>query len=411
MKLALIIDDYLPYSTRVGAKMFHELAVELMKQGHQVLVITPQAKQRQALVKDNIDGVEIWRFKSGQIKDISKVKRAINEALLSFMAWRAIRREITEDSFDGIIYYSPSIFFGELLKNLKRRCNCPAYLVLRDSFPQWVVDAGMIREGSVIEKYFRFFEGYSYKQADAIGVMSENNLKLFKEVTKNRYPSHVLRNWADVSPAEIKFDTSSYREQLGLQIKTIFFYGGNIGHAQDMKNLMRLVKQMQIYPNAHFLFVGQGDEVELINNLAIEWSLDNFTYLPSVDQKAFTQILKEIDVGLFSLAANHTAYNFPGKLLGYMVEGKPILGSVNSGNDLAEIVNDNQAGYIFINGEDTQLLDAAIMLLQDKELRTLRGINAHQLLSDQFSVKSAAKIITHEIAIFYSQYNLSSVLV
>lgn len=25
MKLALIIDDYLPNSTRVGAKMFHEL--------------------------------------------------------------------------------------------------------------------------------------------------------------------------------------------------------------------------------------------------------------------------------------------------------------------------------------------------------------------------------------------------
>ncbi|HGB9556029.1 TPA: L-fucosamine transferase, partial [Escherichia coli] len=25
MKLALIIDDYLPHSTRVGAKMFHEL--------------------------------------------------------------------------------------------------------------------------------------------------------------------------------------------------------------------------------------------------------------------------------------------------------------------------------------------------------------------------------------------------
>ncbi|HDS5730197.1 TPA: L-fucosamine transferase, partial [Escherichia coli] len=28
MKLALIIDDYLPHSTRVGAKMFHELGLE-----------------------------------------------------------------------------------------------------------------------------------------------------------------------------------------------------------------------------------------------------------------------------------------------------------------------------------------------------------------------------------------------
>ena len=35
MKLALIIDDYLPHSTRVGAKMFHELGLELLGKGHE----------------------------------------------------------------------------------------------------------------------------------------------------------------------------------------------------------------------------------------------------------------------------------------------------------------------------------------------------------------------------------------
>lgn len=33
MHLVLIIDDYLPHSTRVGAKMFHELALELLSRG------------------------------------------------------------------------------------------------------------------------------------------------------------------------------------------------------------------------------------------------------------------------------------------------------------------------------------------------------------------------------------------
>lgn len=32
MKLALIIDDYLPHSTRVGAKMFHELGLGIAGQ-------------------------------------------------------------------------------------------------------------------------------------------------------------------------------------------------------------------------------------------------------------------------------------------------------------------------------------------------------------------------------------------
>ncbi|SQC90886.1 Uncharacterised protein [Cedecea neteri] len=91
MKLALIIDDYLPDSTRVGAKMFHELAVELLRHGHQVTVITPEINGCQRLSYDNLDGVNIWRFKSGPIKDVPKVQRAINETLLSCRAWLAVR--------------------------------------------------------------------------------------------------------------------------------------------------------------------------------------------------------------------------------------------------------------------------------------------------------------------------------
>ena len=159
MKLALISDDYLPHSTRVGAKMVHELARELAYQGHQVTVITPKLKVSRAslLQEDSLDGVVVWRFQCGPLKDVNKVTRAINESLLSHNAWRAINRQVKEHTFDGIIYYSPSIFFGPLVAKLKTRCKCKSYLVLRDFFPQWAVDSGLIRQGSLIERYFRFF--------------------------------------------------------------------------------------------------------------------------------------------------------------------------------------------------------------------------------------------------------------
>ena len=156
MKLALVIDDYLPHSTRIGAKMFHELALELIEQGHQVTVITPQTNQRAKLTEEKLDGVNIWRYKSGPIKDIGNVRRAINESLLSLKAWMAIRSKVSRDTFDGAVYYSPSIFFGGLINRLKARCNCKSYLVLRDLFPQWVIDEGLIKEGSLIARYFHF---------------------------------------------------------------------------------------------------------------------------------------------------------------------------------------------------------------------------------------------------------------
>ncbi|GLP96759.1 glycosyltransferase family 4 protein [Paraferrimonas sedimenticola] len=396
MRLALIIDDYLPHSTRVAAKMFHELAKQFLLMGHQVTIITPDVGQKSQLVVSEYDGVTVWRFSSGAIKDVGKVRRAINETLLSSRAWGAISSQVSADTFDGVIYYSPSIFFGNLVKKLKSRCKCPSYLILRDLFPQWVIDAGMVKEGSVIERYFRFFEALSYKQADTIGLMSEKNLELFDRMTDARYPTEVLRNWASLEPHKSR-EKGRYKRELGLESKVVFFYGGNIGHAQDMSNLMRLAKAMQPHGDAHFLFVGQGDEVDLINRLASNWELTNFSYLPSVSQEEFKEILAEMDVGLFSLAANHTAHNFPGKLLGYMVQSLPILGSVNSGNDLLDIVNSNEAGFITINGEDDLLFENAIRLL-NSSARKATGYSAYNLLETEFSVESIAKSIESNLS-------------
>lgn len=392
MRLLLVIDDYYPRSTRVSAKMFHELAVYLQQQGHCVTVLSPDI-QEHTLVCDKLDGVNIWRFKSGQLKDVGKIRRALNESLLSLRAWLAIRKKVEKNSFDGVIYYSPSIFFGGVVRWLCQRCQCPAYLVLRDLFPRWAIDAGMISENSLITRYFRFFEQLSYRQANMIGLMSENNVRVFK-IEGNDYPTEVLRNWAAVTPInQLPADYVSIRQRLNLQNKVIYFYGGNIGHAQDMANLMRLTKAMSVHPQAHFLYVGQGDEVILINQLAEEWGLTNFTYLTSVSQDEFKLLLAEIDVGLFSLSAVHSSHNFPGKLLGYMVQNVPILGSVNQGNDLMEMVNLHAAGFICVNGDDTGLYEAAVKLLYDSELRSTLGFQANLLLQKEFSVAAAASTI------------------
>lgn len=397
MNLALIIDDYLPDSTRVGAKMFHELALELMASGHNVTVITPAVRQAQKFAEQSIDGVNVWRFSSGPIKDVGKLTRALNETLLSFRAWSAIKQHAKEHTFDGVIYYSPSIFFGGLVNKIKQRCNCNSYLVLRDLFPQWVIDAGMLKKGSLIARYFKFFEKYSYQAANTIGLMSEKNIEVFTQSNRTHYPTEILRNWAATTPVNIDTSDSSIRTQLQLENKVIYFYGGNIGHAQDMANLMRLAKNMQHCTRAHFLFIGQGDEVELINQLAQQWQLRNYTYLPSVNQNEFKRILTDIDIGLFSLSANHTAHNFPGKLLGYMVQSIPILGSVNSGNDLQALVNSSGAGFISENGDDEQLLKNAIALYENPSLRKQLGHGAYELLKDEFSVTTIAANIVQKL--------------
>ncbi len=390
MKICLIVDDYMPYSIKVAAKMMHELAQEYIKQGHSVSVITPDYNLKSKMVTSTLDGVDIISFKSGRIKNVSKVKRAINETLLSYNAWNGCKKYFIENPHDIIVYYSPSIFFGSLVRRLKKLWGVQSYLILRDIFPQWAIDNGILKENSIITKYFKYFEQINYDNADTIGLMSDKNLEWFEKYYKTDKKLEVLYNWADIQQVNNK--NSQYRQKLKLENKVVFFYGGNMGHAQDMMNIVRLAIGLQKYDAAHFVLVGDGDEVALIREEISKYKLTNMTLLPAVNQDEFKQMLSEFDIGLFTLNKDHVTHNFPGKLLGYMVQSMPILGSINPGNDLKNIVDEYEAGYISVNGEDNIFLDNAVKLLDESE-RIRVGSNANKLLYSKFSVRFATRQI------------------
>lgn len=387
MRLLFIVDDYLPHSTKVAAKMMHDLALEFKRQGHHVSVLTPLPKRKNFLNKRILDGIEVLYFKSGKIKNISKIRRAVNESLLSWNAWRAAGKYLKNKKFDGIVYYSPSIFFGALVRKLKRLWNCNSYLILRDIFPQWAVDNGLINKSTPVYWYFKFFEWINYRYADKIGVMSFSNLLFFTKKEKGTSKFEVLFNWSEI-PLISKPD-GHFRRKLNLDNKTVFFYGGNIGHAQKMMNLVNLARKFRNNSNVHFLFVGNGDEVEMIKKEKKRDDISNLTLLSAVDQGTYFKMLNEFDIGLFSLHPEHKTHNFPGKLLGYMGYSKPILGCVNEGNDLKEIINRSEAGFVLDSNDAEGLYNAAKRLIDFEELRKKMGENGKDLLAKQFSVKSA----------------------
>jgi hypothetical protein len=66
---------------------------------------------------------------------------------LSAVLWKAGREFFRSHPCDLIAFYSPTIFFGPLVRRLKELWNCRSYMILRDIFPQWAVDAGALRKG------------------------------------------------------------------------------------------------------------------------------------------------------------------------------------------------------------------------------------------------------------------------
>lgn len=262
MKICIVVDDYMPFSIKIGAKMMHELAIELVGRGHEVMVVTVGINLKKPYEKDILDRVSIYRFSSGEIKNISKVKRVINEYLLSYRAWKNLKDIFYQSQIELIIYYSPTIFLGSLIKKLKKLWNAKSYLILRDLFPQWVIDNGMLSKNSPITKFFQYFERINYDQADRIGIQPQKNIDWFKQYFSKKKQIDLLYNWATDTP--IQLTEKKLRKRLNLEGKIVLFYGGNIGHAQDISQILRLAKSLSSHPGAHIVLMGAGDEVNLV---------------------------------------------------------------------------------------------------------------------------------------------------
>jgi glycosyltransferase involved in cell wall biosynthesis len=387
----LLSDDYLPDSTRNHSKMMHELAVEFISNGHRTYILTPGSEtQTKRLEVDVLDDVVVLRFKAPDFRGRGKIWRGINEALLPVRALCALwsSKHYRKIKFDICVNYSPTIFFAPVANFFSKKGTF-VYLILRDFFPQWAVDEGILKERSLLTKFFRFVEALNYKASSIIAVQSPANIKVFRKIYAGNATVQVLMNWTGQEPLS-KTIPHSLRDSLEIgRDKVIFFYGGNIGHAQDMLNIVKLASKLQHDERVHFLLVGQGDEYRLVHESIISQNLQNVTLLPSVSQEVYREYVAQVDVGIFSLARSHSAHNFPGKLLGYMVEKLPILGSVNHGNDVKDIINNAGAGLISINGEEDILLRDAEIMIDSIEVRRQMGIKSNQLLTSMFSVRAA----------------------
>lgn len=396
MKILIIVDDYLPKSTKVAGKMMHELALEFLHSGLVVTVVTPDPDLKESYALDDLDGIKVLRFRSGRIKNVSKPIRLINEILLSFRAVKALSQWFSSNPHEFIVFYSPTIFWSGLVRYLKKIWKSPSYLILRDFFPQWVIDNGIIGKHSILAYLFRFYERKLYATADIIGIQSPANLKWFSETNPHLRNIQLLYNWASPLAKSKNSIQVDIRKKYNLGNRIIFFYGGNIGHAQDMKNLLILAERMLTFSNVHFLFLGAGDEFQLVHDTIQNKNLSNCLLLESVSQELFTSILKQIDVGLFTLHPDHKTHNFPGKILGYMQVGVPILGAVNQGNDLKNVIENVNAGFVSNAGDHESLYRNAVTLL-DAKLRKTIGKNAKNLLENTFSVTTSVEKILNSI--------------
>jgi glycosyltransferase involved in cell wall biosynthesis len=258
LKIAMISTDYPPLRTSAAVQL-RDLAQQFAALGHQAVMIVPSLPASpQPWTVEKAGGIEVLRVAAPPTRSPNLIRRALAEMWLPFAMLRNVRRSpFAATKWDLIVWYSPPIFFGPLIWALRLLSGGRTYLILRDIFPQWAVDLGLVNRGPVY-LVLRAIAALQYTVADVIGVQSPSNLAyLWRWARSPRRRVEVLRNWLAVMP---DIGCSIAIKDTALAGRKIFAYIGNMGVAQGMEIFVELMESLRHREDLGFLFVGRGTE-------------------------------------------------------------------------------------------------------------------------------------------------------
>lgn len=395
MRLLLVADTY-PPSRISGAVQMRDLAEELSRQGHDVLVLVPGQQVAGGWRVEVVEGATVLRVRAPRTKDVGLVRRALAEAVLPFALLAGLARSpFWREPCQGIVWYSPTIFLGPLVFWLKRRWACSTYLILRDLFPDWAVDAGVMTRGAVYS-FFKVVERFQYRQADVIGVQSPSNQALVARDAGRSARIEVLHNWQSSLPMQ---QTGALPHGLDEWMggRTVFVYAGNMGVAQDLDVFVEAVRRLPDRSGMGLLLLGRGSERERLRAAATALA-DTVRVEDEIPETLLLQVLERCHVGIVSLNPNHRSHNIPGKFLTYVRSGLPVLACVNAGNDLVGLIRAEGCGLAIAGADPDAVASAMTALIEDNAGRQTMGERGVQLSQRLFTAGRAARQIIEALS-------------
>jgi glycosyltransferase involved in cell wall biosynthesis len=395
MNIVLIADAYPPLRSS-GAVQMRDLSLEFVRQGYRTTVMIPSPELDCDWRLEHWDGVQILRLKAPRTKDVGYARRTIGELLMPFFMLKNLKKSpLAKQRWNGVVWYSPTIFLGPVAGFLKKASGCRSYLIVRDIFPEWAVDMGLMRR-SLPYYFFKLIERYQYSVANVIGVQTPANVGYLDNWAR-KVDRHVevLQNWLATAPLK---PCSINVAKTALVGRKIFVYAGNMGVAQGMNTILDLADRLQHRTDIGFLFVGRGTDAKRLREEAARRELDNVAFFDEIDPSEIAGLYDQCHVGLVALDRRHKTHNIPGKFLSYMQSGLPVLASINPGNDLADLIKQEGVGEACTDGSTATLERLATALADQLDMDGTMPSRCKALAANLFAPKGAVSQIVQAVA-------------
>ena len=383
--------------------IYSDLMREFIKRGNIVYIASPTERRfgkSTHLIES--DHCQILKIKTLNIQKTNVIEKGIGTLLLEYQFNNAIKKYWGNVKFDLVLYATPPITFNKVIENVKKRCGCHSYLMLKDIFPQNAVDLSMMKEGGILHKMFRRKERRLYEISDRIGCMSPANceyiLRHNPEIDKNKV--ELCPN--AIEPREIPNLSEEKRKDLLSNLgiptdKTLFIYGGNLGKPQGIDFLLKVIEANENKDGAYIIIVGSGTEYPKIAKWFECNRPLNSCLLCALPQNEYDNLIRACHVGLIFLDSRFTIPNFPSRLLSYLENSMPVLVATDPNSDMGAIAEKEGFGLWSLSGDLETFMKNLKVLTNNMELIEVKGEKGSNFLLKNYIVDKVADIILQKL--------------
>ncbi len=348
------------------------MAREWVKLGHNVTIVggsyshvrTEQPEIAGSVTEENVDGIRYVWLKTPFYRG-NGTRRVLNIFSFVFRLWWHSRR--VAGDFPPMVVIASSTYPLDIFpaNRIAEKYRAKLLFEVHDLWPLTPIQIGGMSPKHPFIMLMQYAENYAYRKSDRVISMLPNAFEYMRKHGLVEEKFVHIPNGINTSEWEGSLTQLPPRHAECLQSfrNDGRFIIGYVGGHQPSNALEAVLKAAELLRNAPaiFVLVGKGSEKEHLQRSAAKRNLSNVVFLPPIPKACVPSMLANVDT-LYLGLKNQPLFHYgisPNKLMDYMMAAKPVIHSVNSGNDL---VAESGCG-ISCPGEDARAVADAVLRL------------------------------------------------
>ncbi len=258
-----------------------------------------------------------------------------------------------------------------------RRLGLPVVYEVRTFWEDAAVNHGTFAEGSLRYRISRALETIVLRRADAVIAICEGVRSEIASRGIDRRRLSVIPNGVDAEWLQPRPHAADLAERLGIGAGLVFGYIGSFSHYEGLPFLVKAADDfLRRLPGAKLLLVGSGRDDERLRAAASR-SGGSIILTGRLPQEQVRDLYTILDVLVLPRRRMRlTDLVTPLKPLEAMATGTAVLASDVGGH--AELIQDGETGLLFKAESRDSLVEQAVRLGEDAELRRRLTANARR---------------------------------